>query len=44
MILRVYHTGIKTGQLNVGESHILDRLLLAHRETSTSRTSDDDSI
>jgi homocitrate synthase len=27
MILRIYHTGIKTGDLKVGQSAVLDRLL-----------------
>jgi len=34
MILRVYHSGIVSGQLNVGERHVLDKLLEQHREAS----------
>ncbi|WWC67732.1 homocitrate synthase, mitochondrial [Kwoniella pini CBS 10737] len=30
MILRIYHTGIQTGDLKVGQSHVLDRLLEKH--------------
>jgi homocitrate synthase len=29
-VLRVYHSGIVSGQLSVGESHILDKLLEQH--------------
>lgn len=37
MVLRVYHSGIASGELAVGESHILDRLLEKHREESVPR-------
>lgn len=30
-VLRVYHSGIVSGKLNVGEPHILDKLLEEHR-------------
>ena len=30
-VLRVYHSGIVSGKLNVGESHVLDQLLEEHR-------------
>ena len=33
MILRIYHTGIKTGDLKVGQSAVLDKLLEKVRET-----------
>ncbi|WWD22141.1 homocitrate synthase, mitochondrial [Kwoniella shandongensis] len=39
MILRIYHTGIKTGDLKVGQSAVLDKLLEKHmpsRDTSPS--------
>lgn len=35
-VLRVYHTGIKSGELVVGESKIFDKLLSRHRESSAS--------
>jgi homocitrate synthase len=37
MILRIYHRGITEGELKVGQSHVLDKLLEKHmpsRETS----------
>jgi len=33
-ILRVYHSGITNGHMNVGEHHVLDSLLQKHREAS----------
>lgn len=36
-VLRVYHSGITSGEMNVGDSHILDRLLEKHREVSLPR-------
>jgi len=41
MILRIYHTAIKTGELKVGQSAVLDKLLNKHmpsREGSPSKT------
>ncbi len=35
-ILRVYHSGIQSGKLMVGQKEALDRLLRAHREASIS--------
>ena len=35
MVLRVYHKGITSGEMAVGDSKILDRLLEKHREEST---------
>lgn len=35
-VLRVYHTGIKSGELAVGESKLFDKLLSRHREASAS--------
>ena len=32
-LLRVYHSGIQSGQLAVGQKEALDRLLRKHRET-----------
>ncbi|KAG9010963.1 mitochondrial Homoaconitase [Tulasnella sp. JGI-2019a] len=37
-ILRVYHSGITNGHMNVGEHHVLDSLLKKHREASVSPT------
>jgi homocitrate synthase len=31
-LLRVYHAGIQSGELEVGQKEALDRLLVAHRE------------
>lgn len=31
-LLRVYHAGIQSGKLAVGQKEALDRLLVAHRE------------
>ena len=31
-LLRVYHAGIQSGELAVGQKEALDRLLVAHRE------------
>jgi homocitrate synthase len=41
MILRIYHTAIKTGELKVGQSAVLDKLLNKHmpsREGSPTKT------
>jgi len=31
-LLRIYHAGIQSGELEVGQKEALDRLLVAHRE------------
>ena len=31
-LLRIYHAGIQSGELAVGQKEALDRLLVAHRE------------
>lgn len=31
-LLRVYHAGIQSGELAVGQKEALDRLLVAHKE------------
>jgi homocitrate synthase len=36
-LLRVYHSGIQSGELAVGQKEALDRLLKKHRESSLSR-------
>ena len=36
-ILRVYHSGIQSGELEVGQKEALDRLLQQHREASAVR-------
>jgi homocitrate synthase len=33
-LLRVYHSGIQSGELAVGQKEALDRLLRKHREQS----------
>jgi len=33
-LLRVYHSGIQTGELAVGQREALDRLLRQHREAA----------
>lgn len=33
-VLRVYHSGIKSGELCIGESEKLDKLLQKHRQNS----------
>lgn len=33
-VLRVYHSGIASGELSIGESEKLDRLLQKHRQSS----------
>ena len=35
-LLRVYHSGIQSGELAVGQKEALDRLLKRHREESLS--------
>ncbi len=35
-VLRVYHSGIISGKLKVGELDVLDELLRAHRNTVSS--------
>ena len=35
-LLRVYHSGIQSGELAVGQKEALDRLLKRHREGSLS--------
>lgn len=30
-VLRVYHSGIVSGKLNIGEPHVLDQLLEEHK-------------
>lgn len=34
MVLRVYHSAIKSGELVIGQSKVLDKLLQRHRENS----------
>jgi homocitrate synthase len=36
-LLRVYHSGIQSGELAVGQKEALDRLLQQHREASRER-------
>ena len=36
-VLRVYHSGIKSGELGIGQKEAFDRLLREHREASMSR-------
>ena len=36
-LLRVYHSGIQSGELAVGQKEALDRLLRKHRESSLTR-------
>ena len=36
-LLRVYHSGIQSGELAVGQKEALDRLLRRHREGSITR-------
>ena len=38
-LLRVYHSGIQSGELAVGQKDALDRLLRKHREGSLTRES-----
>lgn len=38
-LLRVYHSGIQSGELAVGQKEALDRLLKRHREESLSNGS-----
>lgn len=40
-VLRVYHSGIASGELNIGESKKLDRLLQMHRENSSTNLATD---
>ena len=37
-VLRVYHSGIVSGKLNVGEPHILDQLLEAYHRKPEPQT------
>lgn len=34
MVLRVYHSAIQSGELEIGQSKVLDKLLQRHRENS----------
>ena len=36
-LLRVYHSGIQSGELAVGQKEALDRLLRKHREQALNR-------
>jgi len=36
-VLRVYHTGITSGEFSIGESDKLDKLLKKHRQSSLPR-------
>ncbi len=36
-VLRVYHSGIVSGELEVGDSHQFEKLLKKHRDSSLSR-------
>lgn len=36
-LLRIYHSGIQSGELAVGQKEALDRLLQQHHETSRER-------
>jgi len=38
-VLRVYHSGITSGEFSVGETDKLDKLLQRHRQNSTAETS-----
>ncbi|KZO91570.1 homocitrate synthase [Calocera viscosa TUFC12733] len=38
-LLRVYHSGVESGELELGQRHILDRLLEKHRSQSPERVS-----
>jgi homocitrate synthase len=42
-LLRVYHTGIHSGELAVGQKEALDRLLRKHREDKDKERALDDS-
>lgn len=37
-LLRVYHSGIQSGELAVGQKEALDRLLRRHREGASSES------
>ena len=39
-LLRVYHSGIQSGELAVGQKEALDRLLRKHRGESTAQSRD----
>jgi homocitrate synthase len=41
-VLRVYHSGIQSGELAIGQTEAFERLLRAHREASMSRDRDGD--
>lgn len=40
-VLRVYHSGIQSGELAIGQKEAFDRLLRQHREASMSRERSD---
>jgi homocitrate synthase len=40
-LLRVYHSGIQSGELAVGQKEAFDRLLRLHRHPSLSRERDE---
>lgn len=40
-LLRVYHSGIQSGELAVGQKEALDRLLRKHREQANGNDRDD---
>lgn len=39
-LLRVYHSGIQSGELAVGQKEALDRLLRKHREGTIAQSRD----
>lgn len=43
-LLRVYHSGIQSGELAVGQKEALDRLLRKHREGRMATESRDSSV
>ena len=43
-LLRVYHSGIQSGELAIGQKEALDRLLRKHREGQDASASRDNSI
>lgn len=40
-VLRVYHSGVISGELEVGDRHTFDKLLKKHRNSSLSPTLED---
>ena len=42
-LLRVYHSGIQSGELAVGQKEALDRLLRKHRENAIANASRENS-